>query len=945
MQSPGQRTTTVAAPNTRSIRVWRRRTGAQRFVLVTSAATILILAFALSAIVGLSARVPLAALHTTVAEGPQIEVAETLTAPLAGNASAQDAGVRRVIAKTFRGAALTVTRTVTSASKNSDAEVAWAIAPNARTTTLADLDDIAYGYRHIDDAVSNDSAARSAAARLSGRGATTVAAMRGSVAAVRAVLPIPVVVLSLAGLIALVLCTQLLAASRENETRLLRARGGAIATIVRADARETAVTAVVAALIGAGAAQLMLFFIAGAPAGIFEVAAPPVAAVVAAVAVSAVGAWRAARAASGAPRPSAGRARIAFSWSFTVLLLAVAGIALWRFLLNGTPTPDRPEDAAAVLAPAALLCAAAMVGLVLLTPLVGRLESATGRARGLRGTLPIRQIHRSLGLFAGPVALIILAIGTTTVASGYSATWSRYLSDSAWLTGGSNIRAAFGGPAVAADASELIDRTPYEKAAHVTAVAPVLRESDTLGDETVTVVGVDSGQLGALVRQDSQVIDAPALSRTLVTAVGPHPQPGIALPATASAVRVGFVATEFDEVAVASPNGASVIPSVWIADPVGDLAPLTLASVPVGSDAHPVTTTATAPLPPGGPWTIVAIDARVDAPKTLAGFTFSVANVGATVGGTVRDVAIPSTQKWTSQVGIFGAGTSSGGKPGTISYSLTAIVGDPVDNTGVRLMPEHSDRVPVVLSGGLAGANHFHRGDHFDVDGQWASFHATVAGVVPLVPGVTTDASMLADLPALENGWLRTSEQVPALHELWIASDSPAESVGAVTRIAEPNAHVTAASGVLTIRFISSAVASLWLGAGGAAAFAIISLLASVATILRRRSGEVAVLRALGLTAGQQVRMRRLEVAIIAIYSLVVGAATGAVVLGLIVATLARASTPAAPPALTVHAGIDLVSIGAVVLALLVGAIVVMAPYEAAIRLRASGRATSGGEQ
>lgn len=925
------------------LRVWRRRSAAQRFVLMTTAATVLILSFSLSTIVGLSARIPIDAVRTTIADGPLSVVADTLTATESEHPARQDTAVRKIIADQFHGAPLVVSRQVVAASHASEASVTWTIRPDAKRVEPSDLTNIAHGYKTVDDAVTNSAAADSPDARLSGRGAATIAAMRGSVAAVQAVLPIPVIVLGLAGLIALVLCSLLLSAARENETRLLRARGGTVAGLVRADARESLIAAIVTTLVGTGAAQALVFVLAGPPAGLLEVLLPPVGTIVAAVVVSAINAAIAGRSATGAPRPSSGRARTAFSLSFTVLLIAVAAIAVWRFLQYGTPTPGAPVDFAAILAPAALLCATAMVGLVLLTPLAGRAEAASGRTPWLRTALPVRQIHRNLGLSAGPVALIILAIGTTGLASSYSATWSRFLDDSTHLTTGSDIRVTLSGQALASDAGELVDLAAFARLPHARTVAPVLRESDTYGDETITTIGVAADRLSGLLSPSSTVIDAQKLSRQLVAAS--HAVQGIALPSHTTSLQLAVTATEFKEVAGASPTGASVVPSVWIVDDAGDLAPLTASPVPVVSDAITAPASAVFRVPSGGPWTVVAMDALVDSPSTLTGFHFAVAGVAATAGGRTRAIGIPPAQDWSIQKSVYSPGQSVADAKGTIGFTDVAIGGGDVGSTAARLMPSASDVVPVVVSQALSTVDRLGIGSHLDVDGQWASYRAVVVGTAPLVPGASSSASVIADLPSLENGWLRNSEQVPALHEVWMSSDDRAATALAAERPAGGRTHVLQATGILTSRFIDSAVTGLWFGALGSAAFAIIALLATVATTLRRRAGEVAVLRAIGLTAREQVKMRRLEVLLVTGYSLVCGAASGAIVTAIVVATLARSSTPAAPPALTVHTQVNLLAIAAVLAAMAIAAAVVMAPYEAAVGARAAGRRTNEGDQ
>jgi hypothetical protein len=243
--------------------------------------------------------------------------------------------------------------------------------------------------------------------------------------------------------------------------------------------------------------------------------------------------------------------------------------------------------------------------------------------------------------------------------------------------------------------------------------------------------------------------------------------------------------------------------------------------------------------------------------------------------------------------------------------------------------------VPVVVSRALAQADELHTGDLVDVEGQWASFSAKIAGVAPLVPGVTSQASLIADLPSLDNGWLRTSEQVPALHELWIAGTPAGRIAAEVARTAEAErtgARVTTASGSVSSRFVGGAVIGLWLGAAGSAAFAVVTLIASLASVVRRRGREVGVLRALGMSGRDQARMRRFEISVVVAYGLVVGVLAGAAMLGLTVGTLARSSTPEAPLVLPLVLRFDWIPPAILIALIALASVLVVARYLAVVR-------------
>ena len=896
-----------------------RRSAARRSVLVATAVTIFLLSASMSSLVALGVRGPLDATRATLAASTLADSSVVLSAPPSSDTAAQDADVRAVIHDTFRTAPVLVSRRRVAATSRTATTITWTITPDARTIVPSELGDLAYGFSHIEAKVDGSGPAHSPSAQLSGHGSQTVGQMRVAIAAVDTVLPIPLTVLSLAGLVALLLCARLLGTTRENETRLLRARGGSVRTVVLADTAEAIPRAIVAAVAGGVVAQVALAYLLGLPTSPIEVLLAPIAVIVASILLSAISAAFAARAANGAPRPSSGRAVVATSLSLAVLLVIVSAIAVWRFLQYGTPVVGRPEDVAAVLAPALLLCTAALLSLVLFFPVTGVLQRRAAAKPELRRVLPARTLHRNPRLFAGPIALLVISIATATTAAGYAATWNGFLGDSTRLTTGSDVRATFGGPALATDPSMVLDGGAYSRLRGVTAVVPVLRESATLGDVNVTAIGLGVRQAAAVIGQNSSVVDVAALVRELTPKQ--DPLAGVQLPTGTRTMRV--------DVATASTAGGSgsLVTTLWLADARGDLAPVVLPPQATGQKARS-SVVHTVTVPTDGPWRIVAVDADVTTTHRIRGFQFGVGSLAARTGAGQVALPIPHASAWTAQAAAFNDGGGSAGPSESIGFARSSIPGGA--STTVRLMPEGSATVPVVVSSALALADQLRIGDHLDVGGEWASFDAQVSGIVPLVPGVTSQASLIGDLPSIDNGWLRSSEQVPALHELWIAGspvDAVAKEVGGAG-----SARVTTASGSVSQSFVSGAVSGLWIGAAGSAAFAVVTLIASLAAIVRRRQREVGILRALGVSGRDQSRMRMAEIAVVLAFGIIVGVVAGTGILLLTVGTLARSSTPEAPGVLPLVLRFDPVPAAALVAALVVISMVVVARYAADIR-------------
>lgn len=135
-------------------RVWDRRSRRTRTLLLSIGATVFVLAFALSASVGLVAGSSLAGIRSTLISSPPDEVSVVLTAPLAKKPAAQDVGVRQVIARSFRGAPVVVTRVVDTADRGSP-KARWTITPNPALIGTGDLGRLHTGFGAVESAVTS----------------------------------------------------------------------------------------------------------------------------------------------------------------------------------------------------------------------------------------------------------------------------------------------------------------------------------------------------------------------------------------------------------------------------------------------------------------------------------------------------------------------------------------------------------------------------------------------------------------------------------------------------------------------------------------------------------------------------------------------------------------------------------------------------------------------
>ncbi|QNE35453.1 hypothetical protein [Leifsonia shinshuensis] len=781
----------------------------------------------------------------------------------------------------------------------------WVLTPDARRTSAADLPRLHDALGGAYSQLSGDSAAGASPFSTSGDGVATVAAMQRSVVALHAVIPVPLAVLAACSAIALVLLAQLLAGARRVETRLLRSRGVTVPALARATAVESALVVLAATVVGTLAAQLVLLATVGPPAGALDLLLPPALTVLVAVAATTLTVVFSARAASDSPGAvEAGRGRTAVSAGVTVLAVVAAAVTLWRFVAFGPTVGGGADtvDPTGVVAPAAVLCAIALVGLLLFGPASAAVERVAGRGRGVAGVLPARQVGRGVALFAGPVALIVLAVGSLTFAAGYAGTFGGFLRDSALLVNGAAVRADLGvggsphGPGDVSGAARL-GRLPG-----VTAASPAIVDSGTVGDTDVAVVAANSAKLPALLPVGGYLLDTATLS-TRVTPKGALD--GAAIPSGARDLRA--TVTVGAGGGTATPVGATA----WIATGTDEVVPVSAAPGPDGSVDFAL---------PSGADRLVAVDATVEAVDGADEVTVTLAGLPAAVA------------RWVQAPTAFGsAGAFRADGPGTTARAAS-LAGD----GSVRFVPPGAAALPLAVTTGLAQDDSLQLGQRIEVRSPAGDVQGTVASIVPALPGTTSERAVFADLPALTALLLRTSASVPRASSVWLAADDAETVAGAVRSAAGSGATVTTASGAFVARFLGGAVASTWLGAAGCALLAVAAVAAAITAALRRRRGEVIVLRAVGLSGRQQAWARRLEVIGVACAAGVFGLLGGIVVVLLVGNTLARLSVVTAPATLSVQGRVDPAGMAVGAVALAAALAVAVWGYGVAVRRQAA---------
>ncbi|WP_448810878.1 hypothetical protein [Agromyces bauzanensis] len=693
--------------------------------------------------------------------------------------------------------------------------------------------------------------------------------------AVRAIAPLPVLLLAFAGFAAVDRLSALLAAARRGETVLLRARGASATRLARDTAVEVLAVALPAAVLGAVAAETALLVLGPAEAPGWANAALVAAVVLAgAVALVAGRAWReATRPVVRGAGDEVGRMPRAAAAGGVIVVVVAAAVSLWQFRLYGSPLVATASgtlevDPIAVLAPLLVLLALSLAALGLSRPLGAMLERAAARAPGLVPALPMRQLARRAGLYGSASLVTMLAVAGLTLAAAFAGSWQAFDRTAAAIATGGDVRVVYPGRDVVrladpvASHGPLASHDPLADVDGVTADGPVVRGEVRIGSDPATLVAAPSRRLGEI----APGIGLPSAGLASLVASGDRAAPP--LPAAAAAIEV--------EVRLDAPEGTpgSVAVSAWVSGPDGDARRLPAGSFDVAGGGGSATT----PLP-------------ADADLRLLGF----------------EATLSGSQGAADVVAEFGAVTVDAGAAASAQLDAKGAVTLSATRPSGRVPATADDApVPVLLGAALADRIGAEPGDAlvFRVLTGGAGVDGVVAGIVPAVPGAG-DGGLIADLGAISRAAFVDGAGVPDAAERWLAASDPEAVAREVERTRTTALVATTRADDSSAPIISSAVAALWAGAGGALVFALVTVVALVAALGRARFGEVVVLRVLGVPPGLQARARFAELAVALVTATAIGLVVGAITALATVRELARAAVPGAPGALPVDLHLD----------------------------------------
>lgn len=755
--------------------------------------------------------------------------------------------------------------------------VRWTALPDAAGATpdqaaalLAVLPDVEPALR-AEDAIGADGLS------TSGGLDATLDRLLAGLGAVRAIAPLPILLLAFAGFAALDRLAALLGAARRGETVLLRARGASASRLARDTAVEVLVVGVPAAALGAAVGEALLAVARPGEARSWQLAVLVASvALVGALLLAAGRAWRdATRPVVRGAGDEVGRAPRAAAAGAVVLVAVAAAVSLWQFRLYGSPlvasASGTPEvDPVAVLAPVLVLLALSLAALGLARPAGSLLERMGARSRGLVPSLPMRQLARRAGLYASASLVVMLGVSGLTLAAAFAGSWQAFDREAAAIATGGDVRVSFAGRDVVQGADPLALADPFASLDGVGASGAVYRGEARIGSDAAALVALPADRLRAIAPGKASGADASdrdGLDQLVDS--GRTAAPDLPAGARSVTVSVGI------EAAAGTPGTVTV--SAWVLGPSGEASRLPGVAFPVAAG--------------GGTAELQLPDA---APLRLLGFEAALA--GSQGAGPVT-VAIDDVRV---EGGADGAAAVSAS--GEVELTATAPSGRVVATApDAASTSDDAHPVPVLLGEALAARIQAEPGDAlaFRLLTGGADVDAVVAGVVPAVPGAG-DRGILVDLGALSTAAFAGDAGVPQYTERWLATDDPQALAERLGRERSTAFTVSTRADASSSGLIQPAVTALWAGVAGALLFAVVSLVALVAALGRARLGEVVVLRVLGSPARVQARARFAELVAAVGAATLVGIAVGAVTAWVTARELARASVAGAPAALAV---------------------------------------------
>lgn len=721
----------------------------------------------------------------------------------------------------------------------------------------------------------------------------------------------PTLLILLLGGVALAVAAALMASLREQETRLLRARGGGqgqVATLAVLEGLGLAVPAafLAVAVTAVGADALVrtaeLPAVRGGATAVVQVVlgnGALLAGTALAVVLVVIAALR-----SGHLRSDRVLSTRAVSVTADVILLALGALGvlqLRRYRDSGGLT----IDPLTVLAPALVIGGLVVLALRVI-PLMARSAAViAGRSRGLRLAWAAWQVARRVDAQRGAILLVMLAVAAGSLSLSYAATAERALVDQSAFAAGAPLRVEPG--AEFTDASALADRYAA-LAGDAAAVMPVFRsEGSVAGSDRVTLLAGDFARDVLRPREDLVRDASWAQLRARLVSARPSAAYGLPLPQGARTLEVWADFSPVGGGFIGPPNAAQAILQ-------GENGVRWTVPLDVPEFASGVFEGAGARLKASGALTNPA-DPSVGQVRLIAVTATLFHGESATNTAIVRSVKVD-------------------GEPLAGAQRLTSLPASAVLALGPT--PPVVAQVPVVLSAQVAAAADIAVGGTLALPVQGRVVKAAVVGIIDEVPTASEPGlGVIADLPTLNAALdvvAGTSRGPLALspQQWWLRPTELASARAGLTEV--PRLAVSLVDEGNLLQATSSSpvqtgmVSVMRLLALAAAILATLGFAATTSALGRTRRREGAVLDALGFAPARLRGALVAERAAIVILAVAVGAVVGTLTayltLPLLLAADGRSQVP--PVIVVTPWSTYAVALGGLVLVLIVVAALVL---------------------
>ena len=795
---------------------------------------------------------------------------------------------------------------------------------------------------------------------------TVLADTGDNLAVARSLLGISALELLVLTAAALLAVARLLAAQREGETALLTARGATRWQLTRLTAAEVIPLSLVTALIG-GVAGIWLARLLGStlyspgtaggsvPDGGISVGAPgtwlDALAAALGIAVLSIGALlypvlRPGRAAAQVRRGRQAVLSRATRAGADLALVALAVLACWQLrrysAVSTSANGPSAIDPVLVLAPALALAAGTVLTLRLLPAAARAVDRVSAAGRGLTSALAGWQFSRQPLRQGGAALLLVMAVGTGTLALAQHQSWTRSAADQAAYVTGGDAQVNLAAPLPAGATTSITGATGVRAAMAVSV------------DQEATpapVVAIDAAQAPkvALLRADQSSLPPAALLRSITPS---SPSGGLLISGRPRSVQFTVTLSR----APLDPVNAQFT----VTDATG--AAFQLSSGLFSADGRPHVLTASL----GGThaayplrlsqvilfYTLPAKRLKTPVTLTIAGATPSTWTAVASSPELVSELSTDNMYGPSADPQVTGWQRAPGGAtltftPGYGQWSpapgAPAVLTEPVAGQISLSAPSTVPAaVPAIATRAFDSANNTGVGSIVQTTINGITVPAKIVAVASAFPTIT-GAGLVMDLPTLEAFLVSHGTAPVAVTQWWLAT-AGGQVPASLTRALPPGATITSSAALAAATVadpLSAAPQQALLAMTVAAALlAIFGFWVSIAANVRQRRAENALLAALGVSQRSAAAQLFLEKLLLSVPAAALGLVLGTVVARLLVpaVTLSPTAQTPVPPPITMF---DLpqtipLAVAVAVLPALAAALVVFRRPDPAAELRAA---------